>query len=211
MAIGLTYPRRPAFEGFPRAPAPRQDRRGEVLVVSCGGVESRSSGFGRNRRCQRRFVPLPRDPEKLVPSSHAKPERIPQGLSHHGNLADTIGNAPYTGAAGREECHITLAEPTFFALFSNENLTKDDGNGLILSIMPLEASGTAFPDHNVRSAIVALGQQLGKRLGFAQRIQSVEIDDGTRSVIVTAEPSTIDLDMLSLPEYARADTQHPKC
>ena len=40
------YPRRPASEGFPQASAPLQDRRGEVLVVSCGSVESRSSGFG---------------------------------------------------------------------------------------------------------------------------------------------------------------------
>ena len=51
-----------------------------------------------------------------------------------------------------------------------------------------------------------MAKSLERAWGLPERIQSIEIGDDTRSVIVRAEPSTIDLDMLFLVEYACADT-----
>ena len=94
-----------------------------------------------------------------MPGSQADTEWGRQVFSEDGNLFDAIIHTPYAGTSGGEESHIALTKSPFFAFLGpNEHLSGDDDNRLVLAVMPIEASGSALPDHNIRSAVMALRQ-----------------------------------------------------
>jgi hypothetical protein len=60
--------------------------------------------------------------------------------------------------AGKKS-HIARSQSPLFAfLGGNEYFTRDDDNGLVLAVMPIEAPGSAFPNHDRRSVVAAFRQ-----------------------------------------------------
>lgn len=103
-----------------------------------------------------------------MPRSHANTQRRRQILSQNGDLFNAIIDTPCAGTASGEESHITLAKPPFFVfLGGDKGLTGDDDNRLVLAVVPIEASGGAFPNRNGRRAVMAFREHFAARFGSA--------------------------------------------
>lgn len=107
-------------------------------------------------------------PQNLFGDFEQESHRTPHGFAKDGGFSDGLGNTPSAYRAGREEGELSRAEATFDAVLTgNEGLTRDDHDGFILAIAPLELAGRAIPNDDVRSVVATGGQLVAAGSGIA--------------------------------------------
>src|SRR5437667_11420393 len=78
-----------------------------------------------------------------------------------------VGMSPRGAGGGREKCHVSCPEPTFFAaLVRHETLAGDDEVSFVARVMPLAAYGPGLPDRHLREEVTGPQQHFAPRLGI---------------------------------------------
>src|SRR5947207_413281 len=78
-----------------------------------------------------------------------------------------VGMSPRGAGAGREKCHVSCPEPTFFAaLVGHETLAGDYEVSFVARVMPFVAYGPALPDDHLREEVLGSHQLLAPCFGI---------------------------------------------